>query len=221
MLADLLDLLLPRSCAGCRLPGSPLCPGCRHLLGGPAQGPTRPQPCPVGLPPVSALLPYRDEVQRLLLAHKEHGALGLTRPLGEGLATAALVHGPGPWVLCPVPSSRAAVRQRGHDHAMRLASAAADSLTRRGVPAVARRLLVPARVVADQSGLTSAQRAANLAGALRATGAPRRPVLVVDDVMTTGATLVEAARALRAQGHEVAGAAVVAATVRRTSGGLS
>lgn len=70
--------------------------------------------------------------------------------------------------------------------------------------------------MADQSGLNVAQRAANLAGAL----AVRRPVaglevVVVDDVMTTGATLVEAARALRAGGAQVRGAAVVAATRRR------
>jgi predicted amidophosphoribosyltransferase len=83
-----------------------------------------------------------------------------------------------------------------------------------GVPATAQRLLLPARAVADQAGLTSAQRAAYLRGALRAVGAPGLPVVVVDDVVTTGATLVEAARALGAQGHQVLGAAVVAATSR-------
>ena len=216
MLADLLDLLLPRDCAGCRAPGRGLCRDCAALLRAPAQGLTRPDPCPDGLPPVSALLPYAGEVQRLLLAHKEHGRLGLTRHLGEGVATAVLVHGPGPFVLCPVPSSRAAVRERGHDHALRLARSAAASATDRGGAATVARLLRPARSVADQSGLSSVQRAANLAGALRAVGPVGHPVVVVDDVMTTGATLVEAARALRASGHVVAGAAVVAATVRRT-----
>ena len=93
---------------------------------------------------------------------------------------------------------------------MRLAQAAARDL---GVPAA--RLLVPARAVADQSGLTTGQRARNLSGALRGVGVPGSPVVVVDDVMTTGATLVEAARALSAQGHLVVGAAVVAATRRR------
>lgn len=216
MLADLLDLLLPRSCPGCRLPGTALCDGCALLLRGAAQGLTRPDPCPPGLPPVAALLPYAAEVQRLLLAHKEHGRLGLTQPLGEGLATAVLVHGRGPFVLCPVPSARSAVRARGHDHARRLAAVAAASVRSRGGSATAASLLLPARAVADQSGLTSAQRAANLRGALRAVGPVGAPVVVVDDVMTTGATLVEATRALQAAGHVVAGAAVVAATVRRT-----
>lgn len=215
MLDALLDLVLPRSCAGCDLPGAGLCAGCRSLLRGPAVGLVRPDPCPAGLPAVTVLLPYDGVAQRLLLAHKEHGRLQLTRPLGEGLAGAVLVHGCRPVLLCPVPSSAAAVRARGHDHALRLARAAARALQVRGVPAQAARLLVPARAVVDQARLSASQRAANLRGALRGTGVPGPPVVVVDDVVTTGATLVEAARALALQGHPVVGASVVAATRRR------
>jgi predicted amidophosphoribosyltransferase len=217
VLATLLDLVLPRSCGGCALPGAGLCPSCRALLTGPALGLVRPQPCPTGLPAVSALLAYTGPVQRLLLAHKERGRLQLNQPLGAGLATAVLVHGRHPVVLCPVPSSPKAVRQRGHDNAMRLARAAAACLSSEGVPVRAARLLGPARTVADQSGLSAAARAANLRGALRAIGSADAPVVVVDDVITTGATLVEAARALSAAGLVVAGAAVVAATARRSS----
>ncbi|MGB8652008.1 MAG: ComF family protein [Mycobacteriales bacterium] len=219
MLATLLDLVLPRSCAGCGLPSAALCPGCRALLAAPALGLVRPDPCPEGLPFVSALLPYEGAVQRLLLAHKEKGRLQLTAPLAAGLARAALVHGKAPVLLCPVPSSQAAVRQRGHDHAMRLARGAARVLRGAGVDARAARLLIPVRAVADQSGLSSAQRATNLRGALQAVGGPGPPVLVVDDIVTTGATLVEAARALRVAGHPVRGAAVVAATQRRRASG--
>jgi predicted amidophosphoribosyltransferase len=111
------------------------------------------------------------------------------------------------------------VRERGYDHAHRLAAAAARELRRRGASARPGRLLVPTRVVADQAGLGSAARAVNLAGAMRATpGAPCRVVLL-DDVMTTGSTLVEAARALREHGHAVLGAAVLGATTRRNSPG--
>jgi predicted amidophosphoribosyltransferase len=77
-------------------------------------------------------------------------------------------------------------------------------------------LLVQARDVQDQAGLGTAARTINLAGALRAR---RRldglDVVVVDDVVTTGATLAEAARALTAAGARVRGAAVVAMTVLR------
>lgn len=216
MLTALLDLVLPRSCAGCRLPGLGLCASCRALLTGPALGLVRPDPCPSGLPPLATHAVYDGPVRGLLLSHKEKGRLQLTRPLGRALANAVSVHVPGPVVLCPVPSAPRAVRERGYDHALRLARAAARELRAAGVPARSVRLLGPARRIADQSGLTTDQRAANLHGALRATRPPAGPVVIVDDVVTTGATLVEATRALRAAGHTVVGAATVAATARRT-----
>jgi predicted amidophosphoribosyltransferase len=209
----LLDLILPRTCAGCAVAGTALCEHCREVLAGPARGFVRPTPCPPGLPALSAHLPYEGVAQGLLLSHKEQGQLHLTRFLGAALGHAVAVHQlPAAVLLCPVPSSPRAVRQRGHDHALRLARAAATAL---GPGFVAASLLRPARRVADQSGLTTAQRAANLHCALSAVPARGLPVVVVDDVVTTGATVVEATRALRAAGHQVLGAAVVAATTRR------
>lgn len=213
VLADLLDLVLPRDCAGCGERGRTLCERCSLVLRG-APSVHRPTPAPAGLPRVTAAGAYDGVLRALLLAHKERGRTALARPLGGALAAAAAAHGPG-LLLVPVPSARAAVRQRGHDHARRLAAAAARELGRRSAA-----LLVPARTVADQAGLSAGDRAANLSGALRAR---RRldglPVLVVDDVVTTGATLAEAARALRAAGADVRGAAVVAATLRRAPSG--
>ena len=124
MLDALLDLVLPRSCAGCATTGVGLCPACRALLAGPAVGLVRPDPCPPGLPLLSAFVRYEGAAQRLLLCHKERGHLQLARPLGTALATAVLVHAPASVVLCPVPSSPAA-SARGQDHAWRLATAAA------------------------------------------------------------------------------------------------
>jgi predicted amidophosphoribosyltransferase len=78
------------------------------------------------------------------------------------------------------------------------------------------------RRVADQAGLTAADRTANLTGALQARlDLHGVQVIVVDDVVTTGATLAEAARALRAAGAEVPAAAVIAATERHTGGPFS
>jgi ComF family protein len=217
VLNAILDLLLPRHCPGCgsRLPAScrtVACRTCRAALDGP---PVRavPAPRPAGLPRVWAAAAYDAPVRDLVVAHKERGRLGLTTLLAAALVTAAAALRPD--VLVWVPSSRAAIRARGYDHARRLATRAARRL---GVPAVP--ALVLARRVADQSGLSADARAANLAGAFRAD--PRharalagRRVVVVDDVMTTGSTLAEAARALRAAGVTVTGGAVVAAGLRR------
>ncbi|WP_419995454.1 ComF family protein [Streptomyces boninensis] len=129
-----------------------------------------------------------------------------------------------PVLLTPVPSTRRSVALRGHDPARRLALAAAAALRRAGVPARTTQLLRQRRLVADQSGLTAGQRRRNLHGALEpvpsaagllaaagaagaagattpATTAPGRrstpTIILVDDLITTGATLTEAARALR------------------------
>jgi predicted amidophosphoribosyltransferase len=217
VLDALLDLVLPRACSGCGASARLLCDGCRSLLAAPPVGVVHPRPCPPGLPPVRALAPYEGSLKRLLLAHKERAQLGLSAPLGHALAAVVAGFGAGPYVLCPAPSSRAAVRSRGYDHSGRLARAAAGQLRREGSTVIVRALLVPARTVRDQAGLTSAERAANLHGALRGTGGPAVRVVLVDDVVTTGATLVEAARALVAEGHQVLGAAVLGATSRRHS----
>ncbi|WP_162795637.1 ComF family protein, partial [Nonomuraea lactucae] len=88
---------------------------------------------------------------------------------------------------------------------------------RLGHRAECRHALAPVRRVADQAGLGAAQRTANLASSLGVAGPalPARPVVLVDDLVTTGATLAEAARAVRSRGGEVLFAATVAATPRR------
>ena len=109
-----------------------------------------------------------------------------------------------PVVLVPVPSAPWAVRARGHDPARRIALAAAGELRRTGTPARVLAVLRQRRAVADQSGLNSRQRLDNLAGALEVPAGGARllagggRVVLVDDLMTTGASLTEAARALKA-----------------------
>jgi predicted amidophosphoribosyltransferase len=129
---------------------------------------------------------------------------------------------PGEVLLVPVPSRRAVVRRRGHDPLLRLTRHAAGRLRRRGVDTRVRRALVPVVRVLDQAGLGAEERAANLAGSMACRRAPRvRPdglLVVVDDVITTGATLREAQRALEERGVRVDAVAAVAATRRRVTG---
>jgi predicted amidophosphoribosyltransferase len=169
----------------------------------------------------------------VLLAHKEHARYGLARPLGTALAAAvtaaalpagapAPAPGGGPLLLVPPPCDGAVARQRGHDAVLRMAGHAAVRLRRFGQPALVWPALRTVRAVADQAELGASGRARNLAGAygLRRRLAPRltgQRVVVVDDVLTTGATAAEAARAITAAGGEVVGVAVVAATRRRST----
>ncbi|MFB8760086.1 ComF family protein [Streptomyces nigra] len=217
---DLTDLVLPAECGGCGKPRTVLCPECRAVLTGTAPSRVLPVPEPPGLPDVHAAARYTDEVRAMLLAHKERGALALAAPLGAALARAVRAglcesqdaDGPGASVraggdgsvlLVPVPSARAAVRARGHDPARRIALAAAGALRRTGTPARVAAVLRQARGVADQTGLSSRQRLVNLAGALSVVPGGGRllagggTVVLVDDLMTTGASLAEAARAVQ------------------------
>ncbi|MGI5394584.1 ComF family protein [Streptomyces sp. CA-251251] len=220
---DLEDLVLPAECGGCGRVRAVLCGGCSRALSGAAPSRVRPVPEPPGLPVVHAAARYADEVRAALLAHKERGALALTAPLGAALAGAVRAGlreargdaggtatptgsaGRGPVLLVPVPSARRAVRRRGHDPARRIALAAAARLRRDGTAARVVPVLRQRRAVADQSGLDARQRLHNLAGALEVVPGGGRllwaggPVVLVDDLMTTGASLTEAARAVRAE----------------------
>ncbi|MFA1548575.1 ComF family protein [Actinomadura chokoriensis] len=216
---DLIDLLLPERCAGCGREPVLLCSACLKPLRESAR-PVR--LAPAGLPSPWTVAAYEGPLRAILAAYKERGRTALAVPLGEALATAvqaALTPGPDPpaaVVAVWVPSGRKAVRRRGHDPLRGLAEVAVRRLRADGVPVTMADALRQRGGVADQAGLTAVQRAANLHGAVevRAHVAGSRVVLV-DDVVTTGASLAEAARALHAAGADVTGAAAIAATPRR------
>ncbi|SFT42200.1 Predicted amidophosphoribosyltransferases [Geodermatophilus amargosae] len=226
---SLVDLVLPRTCAGCGVPGPALCRRCTAALASPREAtPRRPPP---GLPPTVAAGAYAGPVRPAVAAFKEHGRAELAGPLGAALALAVGVHAvllPGrPVLLVPVPASRAALRARGRDCVRELAAVAVADLRAAGVDAGSARLLTRAGRVRDSAGLSVAQRRANLAGtfAVRPGTLPAGALLVVvDDVVTSGATLSEAAAALggtRRDHDTPVLAAVVAATPRPGARGRS
>lgn len=199
-LLDALAWILPVECAGCAAPDRMLCEACRR----------RTVPHPVvtsaGGIDVVAGAPYSGTVQRVVLALKD-GRTSTASVLAPLLAAAlARTDADAGVELAPVPSSRAAMRRRGFDPVLLV-------LSRTG--AAWSRVLRPARAHRVQKGLGRAERQQNLRGVHRARGRlDGRRFLLVDDVVTTGSTLAEAARAIREAGGEVLGAVAVAATPR-------
>jgi predicted amidophosphoribosyltransferase len=169
------------------------------------------------LPPAVAASGEHTGVLRLaIVAWKEEGRTSLLRPLAHLLAAAVVEvtrDRSDPIVLVPVPTSRRSRLARGADVVDRLARGAALLLRDVGSDVTVRQALRVARPTVDQSGLGARARARNLAGAfaLRSGGhLIDRQVVVVDDIITTGATLGEAVRALTAAGLGPSAAAVVA-----------
>ncbi|MEU8260332.1 ComF family protein [Micromonospora sp. NPDC048999] len=222
--SDLTDLVLPAGCAGCadrvaRL-SQGFCPRCVGELEALRPAPARPDPAPPDLPPCVALGPYAGALREGLLAYKERGRYGLGRPLGTLLAevVAAAVGPARPVTLVPVPDTARAARARYGDHLDRLTRHAARRLRAAGWPV---RVLRPLRALPrpDSVVLDSVGRAAVAEEAFRlrrAGGMPADgPVVLLDDILTTGATLAAVSRILRSAGMTPKAAAVLAATQKR------
>jgi predicted amidophosphoribosyltransferase len=229
VLAALVDLVLPANCAGCEVRSSRLlCAACASEVAGAMPHRVRPTPEPHGLPMTVALAAYEGAFSTAIVGYKDRGRRGLARPLGDRLADAvrACVEAPTPVLLVPVPTTAAAVRKRHGDHLTGLARRAAGALRRSGWAAA---VAFPVRALPrpDSARLSAAERAA-AAGSAFATHPARLPavrraveagvtVVLVDDVMTTGATLSAVARTLDRAGVPVRHAAVLAATRRRAA----
>ncbi|MTE22766.1 ComF family protein [Microbacterium sp. ZXX196] len=200
---EALALVLPVACAGCGAPGEAVCGPCRRAC--------RPAPLAVALPGDAgaawAGLAYDGVPARVLRALKQSGRTGVARALAPALAAAleAASDGRPVWAV-PVPQRPESARRRGFHVAELLLGAAG---------ARPRRVLSWGRAVGDQRGLGRGAREENLAGALVADARGAGRVVLVDDVLTSGATLAEAVRAARHARLDVVGVAALAATPAR------
>ncbi len=203
LLAALVDLVLPAPCGGCGTttpPGTGLCAACAGTLRRPLPASERPD-----LPAAMALAPYTGAARHAVIAYKERGRRDLAVPLAAALGAALDRLADGRCLLVPAPSRAAAARVRGGDHMLRIARRLARDGYGHVVPALAL-----SRRARDSVGLDAAARAANLAahlrvrpGALADLPAAHGPVVLLDDVLTTGATAAAAAGALAAVGLPV------------------
>lgn len=244
--AEFSHLVLPSDCVGCGLEDQVLCPRCRAALRAATVRPYRAEAGAESLPliggrleevlPVVAAGRYRRELSQAVLAFKNHGRTDLAPVLVPGLAaaiqTAAALAGGRPMLLVPVPSRPSSRRRRGYDPL--------DLLLRR---LQRQRLLPPGVVVrrlaavrtpwrgqllgvlggSSQKSLGRSGRRRNVAFSMRLKRGAAGTVsgsacIVVDDVLTTGATLAELTRVLAAAGGRVEAGVVLAATTAPAGG---
>jgi ComF family protein len=213
--ARLLDAAFPAVCAGCGTEGAAICPACLPALrvrrGTPPGVPLGlPSTVPLPLLQLEWCAPFAGVVRSALHAFKYAGERRLAEPLGEAMAARWAEAGAGGDMLVPVPIHAERRRRRGYDQTVLLADVAAVHLQIPAVVALARN-----RATRPQFELGRERRAANVADAFRVQDASRRVVagrwiVLVDDIATTGATLVACADALLARGAVGVSACTVA-----------
>ena len=201
----LLDLLFPPKCPFCRrvLDAPGMCPECEKTLPwtGNAHGLRELRS---GLP-CAAPLWYEGPVREAVRRFKFHGGVCAAGPLGELIAQAAAERLSGAFdTVAWVPISAKRLRKRGYDQSLLLAEAACKLWD-----VAPERLL---RKVRDNPAQSSLERAGdrwkNVQGVYEAVGNPAgKRVLLIDDVCSTGATLVSAAETLRRAGAAGGGCA--------------
>jgi ComF family protein len=204
---ELSQLLFPTRCFGCNHLGLSICTACR-LEWIPHYYKTH-----FDSHNVHSAVVYTDTASKIILAAKENGIKG-----ADDLVISAIMHvlnkskvDPSFLTLIPVPSSKQSQRRRGRSFIVDLTQQISQlsGISMKDCLQVSRR-------VSDQSGLTRMQRSLNMQGAFSAKAGTflRGDVILIDDVVTTGATLREAARALNSQGsHPFGSVSAVTACV--------
>lgn len=223
-LAQAGELLLPVSCAGCDVPGYRLCPRCRAHLASPPRLIRR--ALDVGAP-IWALGPYSQVRRNLIVAMKELNNQWVRPHLGAVYAAgleylSAQGELPAHLTVIPAPTRARSARRRGGDPMLHIAQAVAESS--RGRIQLNNAVKVSPHAP-DQSGLSASERAVNMRTAVQLRGIGKRgrldasrdtipdalrDAVVLDDVVTTGATLAATVARLRAAGWRVRGCLVLA-----------
>ncbi len=200
-LRDLTDsalrLLFPPRCVLCGREGDLMCESCRRSF------PPRLDPDAIprlpGIRAARAVWPYEGNVREIVRRYKYNGLRSLAPVLASEMAYVSREWDPAIGLIVHVPAHPARLRERGYDQSELLARELSRMMGIRAVPALER-----VRETAVQArAMNSAERSENVRGAFHVPDPEqirRATVLLIDDVLTTGATLKEAARALRRAG---------------------
>jgi predicted amidophosphoribosyltransferase len=206
---SLAELIFPSRCIGCSQLGISICSTCRkswhsHIYHRTIKVLDTPYP-------VISAIEYSPIASRVLLRAKE-----ANQEAADQLLVSALSHSLRYFLkkfgfgdLVPIPSRRSATRKRGRDFMQEITGSVAENESIKSL-----QILQHQRAVRDQSQLNSQQRSRNIAGAFSTSfnlaevrdSGNIGPLIIVDDLVTTGATLAEAIRALRTAGFPVLGA---------------
>lgn len=203
---DFLNLVIPTQCIICRALGSPICSSCQVFHFSEQRSVSR-----LNLRGV-AVCEYSNEIATLIHEFKENSQTGITRAMAQSMAK----HLPQDClVLVPMPSKVSAFAKRGFNPAKLLAVAVVREIAKSQNRLVqVCDVLSLTRDVSDQAALDGHHRRNNLAGAMGLKSQPTMgSVWLVDDIVTTGATLQEAARCLGESGVKVGGFLAFAETL--------
>jgi predicted amidophosphoribosyltransferase len=205
----LLDLVLPLECGGCGAPGTRWCPSCAAALTVHTDEPMVIAPRLDPGVPVFSLGRYAGARRAAIVAMKEHGRTDLVEPLAVAvnaglsrLLTWGIVD--APLTVVPAPTRRTSARRRGGDPVTAIAAA----VPIRDVGVVAALRL--SAFTKDSVGLSPGQRQLNIAGRVKLRRPVTGEVVLIDDVVTTGATACESVRVLQTAGARVSAILAVA-----------
>ncbi|NLC98832.1 MAG: ComF family protein [Actinomycetales bacterium] len=202
--AGVWDLLLGVQCAGCGCPGLTWCRECERLV--------VPDPFEVETG-VWASGEWRGRLRAAILAWKLGHVAHLDHLFAWHLAAAIVaLNPPDSFVLVPVPSTWRSRRERGRHLVGDVCREVVDLLEQQGLTVHVEHAVKLARQTKDQSGLSARDRAGNVRGSMVLRRFVSKPVVIVDDIVTTGSTVSEMKRVLMGGGVEVVSCVSIAAS---------
>lgn len=218
---EFLNLVLPASCVLCQRKGSPLCSACQIVFSGPALEAKRTNLSGLSLKGY-AVCEYSKPAATLVHELKENSQTFLASVMAKLMAKALAAelnqnHLSRTISLVPIPSKKISYQKRGFNPSLLLAKEISTQVRRETSASIkVENCLELNREVLDQASQVGAARRKNLVGAISLVRSPSsHQIWLVDDVVTTGSTLLEAARCLSVSGFRVSGFIVFAETLHK------